>query len=441
VEINIASKNSNLYLIVESPNRSMKVKWFLAIVLIGFVFLDSIYLPFDFGFDFRLQYIAFIACIFLYPLISKINVRRSSLLTGGFVLVFLLLMPLSAGTPLLGAIRQLALILICSTPFYFMFSSLDFSYLKIFNLYLFFSFLLSVVGIIQFASMLIHFKPGYDFSYLGFDMSRVSPEELRVQAWMLEPSFLVYILIPATFYSLVRLFGLYKIEIIRSKWQCLIIIVAVLLTRSLLGYLSIFLMSSLVFLTKFPIHKKPIYSFILIILLFGFAMFAFSIPSLKLRIIDTFEAFSGNVEEIRSTNLSTQHLYDNFQVVNLSLKKHPLLGVGLGNYYIMYEKLSHAAPDSDLTPDGSSLLFRMITETGVAFTIMTLWLTFSFRVKMKSLKSEEFKDLWVISNGIFIFIIMRWLRFPHYTAVGFTFFLILYYLTFYIIKLRRKQLT
>jgi len=417
----------------------MKVKWFLAIVLVIFVFLDSIYLPFDFGFDFRLQYVVFLVTILLYPFISRINVRPSFLLLAAFILLFLLITPLLVETPIWGPVRQVILIFICLTPFYFMFSALDFSYLRIFNLYLFFSYLISLAGVIQFFSMLIHFKPGYDFSYLGFDMSRVAPDELRIQSWMLEPSFLVYILTPALFYSLVRIFGLYKTQIIRPKVQCFLVIVAVLLTRSLLGYLSVLLIGAIIFFTRFPIHRSPVYSFVLLLVLFGFAAFAFSIPALKLRIVDTFKVFSGANNEITSANLSTQHFYDNYRVAIQSIKERPLSGVGLGNYHVMYEKLPHSAPKGDLTPDGASLFFRMITETGMLFTLLAILLTFHLRVRLKFLFSEQYKDLWIISNGIFVFLVMRWIRFPHYTAVGLAFFLMLYYISFNASKLSRRQ--
>jgi hypothetical protein len=416
----------------------MNLRGILAWFLVGSVFIDNVYIVNNWGFDFRVQYLAFIIVIPVYLIAFPLKINLRSLLTGFIISLFLFVSPLIAGTPLTGSIRQLLLIFTCAFPFYCMFNSFDFDVFPAFRIYLFFSRAISILAIAQFIFILIGFKPGYDYSYLGFDMSRLEPETLRIQAWMAEPSFLAYILIPSLFYYLASAFNLRERGKKISIAYALIIVIAMALTRSLISYMSITIALTVIFFSAYSVLRKPLAILFSILLIIVFSLFAYQVPPVKMRIDDTLLVLEG--QDLESVNLSTFHFFNNLRVVAHSLDVHPFFGTGFGNYYIAYDKYAdHSNDDPKIIPDGASLLFRLLTETGLVFTSLYLFWVFRNRIKIKTVSGTDGFLLWVVNNGVFLLIIMRLVRLPHYTALGFPFFILLFCFTCSSARFGRKN--
>jgi len=408
----------------------MKVRTIGAWVLIGSLLLDNVFLPFDIGFEFRLQYIIFIFAIPLYLLAFRVKANLKTLIFIFLVSLFLLITPLLSGTYLIGSSRQLLLIFICSVPFYLMANSYNYNATSLFKIYLSASLLISIISLIQFLSFVIHFKAGYDFSYLGFDMSRLDPPTYRVQGWMMEPSFLAYFLLPAAFFAIVKFFKAYDSEIKFARVSCFVILISLLLTQSLIAYVGILLVVFIIIFEKYSFLKRPSSLLFLSVFLVFLSIGLYNVPLIKLKLDDTIDLFSGKVHDYQSVNLSSFHIYNNAMVTARATERNPLVGIGFGNFHVAYQEYAMPVNDnsSDLKPDGSSLLLRLITETGLPFAFFFLWLVFRFRLR-KTLPGK-FNDEWLINNGVFVLILMRLIRMGHYTVLGLPFFLIIYYLTY-----------
>ena len=96
--------------------------------------------------------------------------------------------------------------------------------IKIFSLYIKFSYWISVVGVLQIISYLIGFKQGYDFSWIFNKWGLVEGGLIgfRVNSILSEPAQLAIVLSPAVYVSVRNL--LHKKNFILNKNQSLIVV-------------------------------------------------------------------------------------------------------------------------------------------------------------------------------------------------------------------------
>lgn len=117
----------------------------------------------------------------------------------------------------------------------------------ILNLYLQVSFVVSCIALFQEFFYLTGFKYGWDYSSWKIvnqiDYSNIM---LRVTAIAGEPSILVYALAPAFYIALNAFLTKDRSICLFKQWQNLIIITAMLLTYSFLGYIGIIISLSLI---------------------------------------------------------------------------------------------------------------------------------------------------------------------------------------------------
>ncbi|MCM5663487.1 O-antigen ligase family protein [Galbibacter mesophilus] len=324
---------------------------------------------------------------------------------------------------------------------YFLLSSYRFDlkvlykdYFKIIKIVCYFS-------VIQLISIIISFKWGADLSYLGFEMGNFEISNLRLQGWFEEPSFLVYMLIPALYFAVYKILDRNNFSFISLRYSILIISI-LLLTFSSTGYLALLFTILSVMLTKYNFFKKPISLFILTVTSIALLVCLYNINDVKTRVDDTIGLFFDSdvtKEDIDSKNLSTYALYSNFMIVKEASKKYPILGSGLGSHVKNYDfYLDKVIPDSNFKTyyklnrsDANSLILRLISELGLFGLFIFLIYIFRYRVK-----SAEKGDLFYfcISNGIFILFLSRAIRQGHYTSLGFIMFILIYFFAFKIVK-------
>lgn len=424
----------------------------LNITILFFLLLDNLYLPVDLGFDFRINYIIYLLYI-LYAIISnkKIFLNKNFIIASLFFAFFSLLIAFLKGAPIVLVIKQTVLIYISFFASYILLNAYKFDLVKIIRDYTQLIFIAAIFGLIQFISQNIGFNFGADFSYLGLDLGYYSVDSnSRIQSWFLEPSFLVYAFMPVVFISLARFFNL---TYLISLKKALFIITIFCLSRSAIGFLGIILSILIIINFKYSFFKRPkvIITLLSLVLITGY--FVYKIPDIKFRVNDTVKLFfDKNVtgKDVDRINLSTYAFYSNYKVTIETLKHNPILGTGLGTYEYNYDKyLDKIIPNSNFKKhykinrkDANSMLFRFLSEMGLLGTFFLFFLIFKSRVKFIYNENifESKLIYWLISNGIFVLILLRLLRQGHYTMLGFTLFLLMYFYTNKILNERDKEI-
>jgi O-antigen ligase len=418
--------------IVNSGERLNKTILLYLIILISFC--DNIFLPIDVGFDFRIQYIGLTIGLSLFLLATKsVKIDVSHLFIYLFLWCLYLLVAVFKGYNFILFIKQFILINLLLALYYLLINFYSFNIRRIFKAYLNIASLGAIVGIIQFFSLLVGFKAGYDYSYLGFEMRNLDPKSLRIQSWLEEPSFLVYTIIPAAFIAIYNLFFSRKKYFI-SKLKSVFIILALLLTQSAIAYLGLFLIILLIVTSKYSFFKKPLIIISIALFIVSIASYLYNIPIIKSKIDDTVDMVLAPNPDINKINLSTYAMYSNFKVATESFKNDPIFGTGIGTYENIYDKyIDQAVPDNIFKyeyqlnrKDGDSLFLRLLVEGGILCIILFLTFTFYYRIKWNSNSGKDL-NLWLINNGIFILILLRLLRMGHYTVLSFPLFLLIYY--------------
>jgi len=242
---------------------------------------------------------------------------------------------------------------------------------------------------------------------------------------------------PVVFVALARFFNLTKII---SYKKGVIIIVVFILSRSAIGFLGLLLSLVIIITYKYSFLKKTKTVIVSIVLLLITTVYIYRIPDIKFRVDDTIKLFfddSVSAKDIDKINLTTYAFYSNYKITISALKENLILGTGLGTYEYNYDKhLYNVIPQSNYRKyykinrnDANSMFFRLLAEIGLLGTVFILYLLFKSRVKFNYTKNLTDYDVnyWLISNGIFVLILIRLLRQGHYTMLGFTLFILMYF--------------
>jgi hypothetical protein len=297
---------------------------------------------------------------------------------------------------------------------------------KLFTWYLIGSFYVSIIGIVQFISFQVGFRPGYNFNWILNKWSYAPGGlfGLRINSIFAEPTHLGAVLSPAFFISIYNLFINEPFGITRR--QSLVIIIVYFLSFSGLGQLGIFL--TLIF---FAINFGLLRYLILVIpvSLFLFNFLYNNVIDFRDRYDSLVGLFSGNQKfQLGKTHGSSFILYNNYHVAIESFKSNFLLGTGIGSHPIAFEKFSLAKDIKVFglnlnSADANSMLLRLISETGLFGVLIMFYIIIKFYVKRDE-KNDTYH--WLVSNGILIMILLNLFRQGHYFLNGFPFFVLLY---------------
>lgn len=409
------------------------------IIILFFLLLDNFYLPINLGFDFRLNYIIYLAYI-IYTFVTnkKVFINKNFITLTSLFIILSFSISIFKGSPIILVIKQTILIYISFLVSYILLNSYNFDLTRLLKDYIKLIYVASIVGLVQFISQKTGFNFGANYSYLGFEMGnyRVLPNT-RIQSWFYEPSFLVYAFMPVVFIVLASFFRLTKII---SLQRGIIILLVFILSKSAIGFLGLLLSLIIIISYKYSLFKTPKTIIITTILIIITSVSIYRIPEIKFRIDDTVKLFfdvTVSGKDVDKVNLSTYALFSNYKITLNSLKKNPLFGTGLGTYEYNYDKyLFSVIPKSNFRKyykinrnDANSMFLRLLVEIGILGTVFILYLIFKNRVKLNYTKNLSDQDVnyWLISNGIFVLILIRLLRQGHYTMLGFTLFLLMYF--------------
>jgi len=291
------------------------------------------------------------------------------------------------------------------------------------------AFYISIIAICQEISFLLGFEKGYAFSYFLPGVGPVTTEGilLRVNSVFTEPAYLAMALIPAVYIAVQNIF-LGK-HLFLSKVKSAIILLALLLTFSSLGYIGLIACFLLSIDKK---RKKQLLRILCLVIIFSYVAIICS-TNLQARLTTL-----ANLLPFRKLsnegNVSSLILYTNYLVAKKSFLSNPLWGSGLGSHPFTYAKylpnlketpglgfLSFMNPNDLGMKDAMSLFLRLLSETGLLGLGAFLYFMMANRVKKKI---EPYHSL---SKMCVVFFLIYGIRNGQYVRFELWYFIAFYY--------------
>jgi hypothetical protein len=309
--------------------------------------------------------------------------------------------------------------------YYYVIIEFDKNIELLFKWYLKGAYIVSVIGLVQFVSFQIGFKPGYDYTWL-LNKWGIIPGGffgIRVNSVFPEPTFLGSVVSAAFFVSLYNV--IWKRKYHYSRIQSLIIILVYLLSFSGLGQTGIFL-SFILLAINFGLIRYVFVFVPVAILLFNYLYN--NVEEFRTRYDSTIDLFTGGKFILGKTHGSSFILYNNYVVATENFSKNPLFGTGIGSHVTAFEKYSIAKDIKQWgfnlnSADANSMFLRLMSETG----LFGLGI-FAVIIIKGYVKRDERYDThhWLISNAILVMILLNMFRQGHYFLNGFPFFVLMY---------------
>lgn len=311
--------------------------------------------------------------------------------------------------------------------YYYTVQAYNYDIKKLFKLYMKAATIVAAIGLIQVISYRVGFKLGYNYSFI-LNKWGVTPggTGIRLNSIFSEPAYYGATMAPAFFISIYNL--LTKKSIYISRLFSVIIIITYCLTFSTVAFIGVFI-AILLILINFGIGRYAL--FIVPVLVFLSTWAYNNIEDFRDRWDSTIEIYSS--ENIYSYDLhgSSFVLYNNNHIAWENFRRNPLFGTGLGSHAVAFDKYSltkeEGAVQIDFNKaDANSMFLRLMSETGIYGLVIML--TFLIRHWISKQRTDD-RELWLISNGCFLVIILYLLRQGHYFINGLPFFIWIYYFT------------
>ncbi len=416
--------------------------------MVASVFMDDfIFLRRQLPFDFYYYYLIFAASI-IYYINSSSSIKllpRWFIASISLIISATLIVTFIEDTYTLSVTKQLVGLFFTSIAYYTFLAYNNFEIRRIFKMYVFLAFLVSLEGLLEEALNIvgIHINEKMKITSAGF---------YRIYGIMGEPYFLAAAIIPAMY------FAFYKTTIFEkviSKYKNITILGAIatcfIFTFSSASFLGIgaiffFWLYNKKYLS-FTSWKIILLPFLLIAIGFGFANIQKSWNEFNIKYTQTLSAFSNNntsKKEISVLNSSSFALYSNYVIAKHSFETWPLTGTGIGTHEANYKKYFGLFFDEDFIKrygvfnmaDANSLYIRLMSETGILGLSLFFFFMFRFLLLKKGYKYPELRDYLLINQGIFILFIVRLIRTGNYFGNGFFLFFFIYYLSYKIVSKR-----
>lgn len=328
--------------------------------------------------------------------------------------------------------KQVSGILITGIAYYILVKMNNYKMDKLFKIYLRIALVVAAIGIFQEISFLIGFRIGYDFSWMPmlgkWNYATTTIGILRINSIFMEPAHFAISMAPAFFVSMVGVLEKNNLPL-KSKWRSIIILVSYILSCSVVAYIAV-LISILIFVSSKGLRHLLLLA--IIIPVFVFTAY-WLLPDIRMRVDESIVVIS-KLQMPRDTHLSVYSIVSNSFVALKSFMNNPLFGHGLGSHPLSYDNFIHSGapwgfwqsnyPEVN-KGDASALFLRLLSETGLFGIIVVFYFIFRFRLKM-----NNSNNLQIISNAIFILLILHVLRQGHYFYNGLFFFVWVYYFAY-----------
>ena len=310
------------------------------------------------------------------------------------------------------------------------------------------AYIVSILGLIQVASYVIHFEPGYNWrAFLPlnkWDFHLGGLLGIRLNSTYTEPSYFGSSIAPAFFIAAYEYF--FKRQVFLTRTKCLVIIAAYLLTFSSLAYIGIFV-TILLLALNFGALRYFFFAIPVAFIMFNVAYinvkdFRVRIDGMKALFIDGIVEgeLAGKMSKgarmyrvsqvLQKIHGSSFVLYNNTHVAKENFKQNPFFGSGLGSHEIAFEKYNLHYMLGGIyefnAPDANSMFLRILSELGIMGILFVFLFIFKFYVA-KNLGAEEDESYWLISNAVLVIIITQLMRQGNYTFNAFLFLVWIYY--------------
>ena len=405
-------------------NLSKKEYFFLQLILLITIFSSS-FVFFRYPFEFYFHYLVFIG---LTPILFfKVGIPKF-LFYGAFAFIIIgIVNILLLNNSVFNFVKIFSGLLISTYFFYSLLHLKNFNVKLYFKIYCKLCLLVSILGLVQVISFLINFKFGFDYTWVfnKWGIIKGGVIGIRVNSILAEPSQLGIVLSPALFVSVRNLIK--RRTLYFKRWQSLLIIIIVILTTSTIAYFGL-LLAILINIKSFKLR----YIFIgLVISIFGFFLAYKNVNEFKLRVDAAKGLWLDENFDIVNTNNSSFVLYNNLHIAKQNLLRKPLFGTGLGSHETAFKNFSLTKKLLNYkfefnVKDGNSLFIRLCTETGLIGIILMMFFC-AKNLIIESDKNEKFEIRYVISNAIFILIVLTLLRQGNYMLNGLPLMFLMYY--------------
>ncbi len=407
-------------------NNNEQVSIIFKIILFVCLFSSS-FIFFKYPFEFYFHYIIF---IFLIPLfLIKFGFPR--LVFNFLILPFFvgLINVLLGNYQLFDFIKVLGGLTATILFFYHFINYFNFKINILFDLYIKFCYFISLIGFIQLICFKIGFFWGYDYSWLFNKWAVIKGGiiGIRINSILAEPSQLAIVISPAIYVAIRNLIR--NESFILNKYQSILILIVLIFTASTVGYFG-FLLSLILVIEGFKLRYLTIG---LLISLFLYQITYNNVYEFKSRVDSAFGLWIDNDFSILNTNNSSFVLYNNLHIAKENLIENPVFGTGIGSHEAAFKK--HSLTGKVILydfafnkKDGNSLFIRLCTETGligVVFIIIFILKGFVYKPNNET----QIINL-IISQSIFVLIILSFIRQGNYMLNGLPFLFLLYYYNF-----------
>lgn len=363
---------------------------------------------FNFIIDIKLFYVIILINTFLLIHKRRFSINKNLFLIIFFFLAHGIIMSIFVDDIILSLIAQIIGVSISSFFYYSLLKAYGKNYL--FELYLKFAYVIAFIAIPMF--------------YLRINVFKDAD---RLNGILTEPAHYAAIMLPALYVFLRQ----------KKHLKCVLILITILMSKSSLGYLGLLLII-VVPMIKLKYLIKHL-SVLLVVLMSGVYYVNSKWDQLSnreddnffvRRIKDTYESLNAGYNGVfdNNTNLSTYALLSNVFIAKESFKRYPL-GTGLGSYTNQYEKYYKLMnPPKYLLQlklskinmyDANSLFLRFFVDLG----IFSLFFVFYFFIRAKRIFKKNDK---IIQQGVFFYLILKFLREGHYFPPEFYFFLLIF---------------
>ncbi len=254
---------------------------------------------------------------------------------------------------------------------------------------------------------------GYPMFFLGINLN-----DGRLQSIFKEPAHYAIVVIPACYYFLKQ----------KNYLKFAVIFGTLILSSSSLGYIG----CALMFIVPNISKKRLLYlGALLPVMVYIFIYIYNEYPFFKMRVQETYESLNViNTGKFGpETNLSSYAMISNLHVAKKNVTDHPF-GTGIGSHVYMHENvyLSTMRPPEYLiiqdlqnvnASDANSLFTRMVSELGIFGLLLVFYLMH------KASRAFSVQDY--MSQGIFIYFLLKLFRDGHYFPPELFFFIWLSY--------------
>lgn len=378
----------------------LSLKKYLLYSSVFAIFTEAFF--FNFIIDWKLLYLIIVVNYFILAKTQKIRLNNFFLLLIGALFIHGIVVNTLIGVPLNYMIAQLIGISIISIYYYNFIPLYDKN--DIIAVYVKLSLYAAIIG--------------YVFYFLNINLN-----DGRLQSIFKEPAHYVIVVMPACFYFLKQ----------KNYIAFATIFGTLILSNSSLGYIGCALMF---IIPNLNLKRLAYFAASVPVILATFYYVYTEYPFFQLRVNDTYESLNsvntGKFNEY--TNLSSYALLSNIFVAKENIKDHPF-GSGIGSHVYMHRSVysKEMRPPEYLikqnlekinSNDANSLFTRILSELGLlGFIAVILFLIKTIPV---------FNDKrFLLSQGIFIYFLLKLFRDGHYFPPELFFFVWFFYFDFF----------